>query len=92
MRDGRGMKQPHWARLEARRLGRIGFQWCALAGGLHILVLMILVPALLSQRPLSLTEAGVAAGAILWEFKLWRRLPALRKAITTLEQAARQEP
>jgi len=82
------MKQPHWAKLEARRLAQKGFHLSVWASLIHLGVTFLLARAWLAQEPLGLVSAGVAAAGIVAEYRLWSQLPGLRKQIDTLKAEA----
>lgn len=82
------MKQPHWAKLEARRLAQRGLQWSVIASVLHLGVTFLLARAWLAHEPLSFIEAALASAGIVGEYRLWSRLPELRRQIEHLKAEA----
>lgn len=82
------MKQPHWAKLEAKRLANRGLQCAVLAGLIHVGVTFILTRAWLAHEALGWIEAAIAAAGIVAEYRLWSRLPGLRAQIETLKSEA----
>lgn len=83
------MKQPQWAKMEAKRLAYCGLRWSIIAGLLHLVVIFILASAWLGERPLGFIEAAIAAAGIVAEYRLWSRLPGLRRQIEHLKSEAR---
>lgn len=82
------MKQPHWAKLEAKRLAHKGLQCSVLASLIHLSVTFILARAWLAHEPLGFIEAAIAAAGIVVEYRLWSRLPGLRHEIESLKSQA----
>lgn len=80
-----GMDTNEWKLLDIRNKRRYGMIMSVYMIPMQVVLFAILIPALIHQRPLSILEAGIASGCILFSYRWVQRIRKLFRLLDEVQ-------